>query len=324
MEPTITTLATTVAAKGFTGLMAGLIEKYFRNKTSALLGAKKDEVETDLRDHMEVVFEKCITTKTIINDTPVNLLEIYVDQRFGRKGTPDVVDQYNMVEMIKVSGKSFVLTGTGGGGKSFFMKYLWLSFLEDNGGRLPLFIEIRQINSSSTVNISDFLYHSVVRTGATISQRNFDRAIKAGEIILFLDGFDEIVPEKRVDAEYQIQQLRENNPKLTIVMTSRPDDRFSGWHQFQHIEVMPMLKKEAELLISRAQYDEPSKARLLKRIKTGLYESHESFLSTPLLAYMMLLTIARNPDIPNKMSAFYELAFEALYNRHDTAKGVVT
>jgi len=65
----------------------------------------------------------------------------------------------------------------------------------------------------------------------------------------------------------------------------------------------------------------PSKARLLKRIKEGLYESHESFLSNPLLAYMMLLTIARNPDIPNRMTAFYEMAFDALYHRHDTVKG---
>ena len=201
------------------------------------------------------------------------------------------------------------------------MKYLWLSFFENSGGRLPLFIEIRQINTSTTVNIRDFLYHSVIRTGASISQANFDKSIRQGEVILFLDGFDEIVPDKRRDAEIQIQQLRENNPRLTVVMTSRPDDRFAGWHQFEPVAVLPMLKKEAELLIERATYDEASKARLLKRIKAGLYESHESFLSNPLLAYMMLLTIARNPDIPNKMSAFYELAFDALYHRHDTVKG---
>ncbi|WP_417729677.1 NACHT domain-containing protein [Roseovarius sp.] len=320
MDPVnATTLATAVAAKGFQGLLASLFEKYIFRKGSSALGENRDIVRTDLRDHLHFVFDKCIMTKTILNDSPINLLSIYVDQRFKRRDA--FFDQYELIEDIRTNGSSVIITGIGGGGKSFFMRYLWISFFENSAGKIPLFIEIRQINTSKSVNIRDFLFHTVIRTGSTISQTNFDQSIKNGEIVIFIDGFDEIIPEKRRDAEIQIQQLRENNPNLVIVMTSRPDDRFGGWHQFEKVEVLPMSKEESEILIGRAIYDDLSKSRLLKRIKDGLYESHSSFLSNPLLAYMMLLTIARNPDIPNKMSAFYELAFDALYHRHDTMKG---
>ena len=59
---------------------------------------------------------------------------------------------------------------------------------------------------------------------------------------------------------------------------------------------------------------------LSKRGRAPPYDSHTSFLSSPLLSSIMLLTYEQFADIPNKMHIFYEQAFAALFRRHDAQK----
>lgn len=317
MTTPIETLAVSIATKTFSGLLSNLVSNYLLRNLKKITG-DAGSIGKDLRPHLEVTFEKCLNMKTIINDASVNMLSIYVEQRFKHKG--ENIDQYDLIDSIR-QGKSVVITGTGGGGKSMFMRYIWLSFFAHSEQKIPIFFDLRQVNSVTHENFTDYLYHSILQTKSKIDQNQFDQSISAGEFVLFLDGFDEITLEKREFIESEIIALKDNNPQLTIVVTSRPDDRFMGWHRFDNVDVSPLTKEDALLLIDRAIYDDTSKRRLHKRVKGGLFESHESFLSNPLLVYMMLLTIARNPDIPNKMHAFYEMAFDALYHRHDTSKG---
>lgn len=306
-----------IATNAFGGLFANLASSYVLSKGRSI-HVSKDVLQTNLRDHFQVTFSKCTKIKTILNDSPVDFLALYTDQNF--KIENKILDQYDVVDLIK-NGTSCCITGTGGGGKSMFVRYLWLSFLENSGGKIPFFLELRHLNSLSHDNLEDFIFHSIIATGSSIPQNSFKQAMKNGEFILMLDGFDEINVELRSKYEAQIINLKENNPKLAIVVTSRPDIRFSGWHQFHNAEVMPLKKDQVIALITKTEFNEDAKKSLLKKIKAGLYESHPSFLSNPLLASMMLFTISYNPDIPFRMFSFYEQAFEALYYRHDLTKG---
>jgi hypothetical protein len=62
------------------------------------------------------------------------------------------------------------------------------------------------------------------------------------------------------------------------------------------------------------------KNKFKNKLKSGLYEKHRSFLSTPLLATLMMLTFEQNANIPDKMHLFYLRAFETLFDKHDTYK----
>ncbi len=73
-------------------------------------------------------------------------------------------------------------------------------------------------------------------------------------------------------------------------------------------------------LLDKLDYDAGVKKRFIKKINGGLYESHQSFLSTPLLAILMLLIFEQNANIPDKMHLFYGKAFETLFHKHDAFK----
>ena len=68
-------------------------------------------------------------------------------------------------------------------------------------------------------------------------------------------------------------------------------------------------------LISKIDYDRDLKRHFIEQIYHHLYASHKSFLSSPLLATIMLLTYEYFAEIPNKMHIFYEQAFAALFRR---------
>jgi len=177
-----------ILANGFSGLLANLAASYIDRK-SRRIKSSVDVIKRDLEDHLSMSFRKCMNVKTILSDAASKTLEIYVDQTF-RVGSKDI-DQYEMVESIR-SGDSVLIIGEGGGGKSMFMRYLWLSYFEKSDGKIPFFLELRNLNSLTHRNISDFVYHSIMRTGSSIKQLEFIDALRDGEFILFLDGFDEI------------------------------------------------------------------------------------------------------------------------------------
>lgn len=305
-----------IVTNGFGGLLANLATEYLKRKNRQL-SVDEAQLKTDLSNNLEVAFQKCTKIKTIINDKPVDFLSIYVDQNFQCDSR--TIDQFDLIDRIR-DGESYIVTGTGGGGKSMFMRYLWLSYFEKSEGKIPFFLELRHLNTLTHSKIEDFIYHTIIQSRSNISQKNFISALNHGEFILFFDGFDEISLDMRDKVESWIIALKENNPKLTIVMTSRPMDRFRGWAGFNVTQVLPLSENQVSQLIDRAPFFSEDKKKLQVKIKQGLYKSHREFLSNPLLAYMMLVTISCNPDIPSKMHLFYEMAFEALFHRHDLTK----
>ena len=84
--------------------------------------------------------------------------------------------------------------------------------------------------------------------------------------------------------------------------------------------VCPMEERQVIELITKVEFDQNIKRQFLKSLRDGLYASHKSFLSSPLLCIMMLVTFEQTGHIPTKRHIFYERAFEALFFLHDTAK----
>jgi len=105
------------------------------------------------------------------------------------------------------------------------------------------------------------------------------------------------------------------------MVSSRPDQEFAGWSQFSVFKAKALTLSQACSLVDKLPYDEELKTKFIGDIKDGLFEKHQSFLSNPLLLSIMLLTYGHSADIPNKLSIFYNQAYEALFQRHDAMKG---
>lgn len=218
--------------------------------------------------------------------------------------------------------KHLIVAGTAGSGKSMLMRYLFLSLCKPGSGRIPLFVELRNLNSFETKDLMAFIHYSIIGPGGVITPEQFESGLKSGTFLLILDGFDEVDFDQRKNIEEQIFKIRSRFPELIIVISSRPDPdgRFEAWTNFHVVQVCPMDQRQVIKLIGKIDYDRKTKQLFAKELREGLFEKHQSFLSSPLLCIMMLVTFQQTGNFPNKRHIFYERAFEALFFLHDTAK----
>jgi hypothetical protein len=264
--------------------------------------------------------ERVSTVKTFANPAlPVSLIDHFVTTKLKTpKSKKTTIDQDDLIGKI-VTQARVVVSATAGYGKSMLMKYIALSLFENPRGRIPIFIELRHLNRVSTPNILTYINTAYRRT-SNVSIDVFKLGLQGGAFALLLDGFDELNHELRTSIEEQILELARSYPKCSIVVSGRPDDKFLSWRTFEVLKICPMAKPQVVELINKLEYDRGTKRRFIAKINKGLFESHESFLSTPLLAILMLLTFEENANIPDKMHLFYSKAFDTLFHKHDAMK----
>lgn len=273
----------------------------------------------DYQAYLEDTNERVSTFKTFANPTtPVSVLDHFVTVRFQQKGRKATFNQDDIIEKL-IRPARIVISATAGFGKSMVMRYIALSLYEAPRGRVPLFLELRHLNRVTTTDLLTFI-HTTYRRVSDIQIESLKQGLQAGAFVLLLDGFDELNHDLRPVVEAQILDLAREFPKCSIVVSGRPDDRFLSWRSFSTMKINPMSKEQAVELITRLDYDSGVKKRFIGKIKKGLFETHESFLSTPLLAILMLLTYEQNANIPDKIHLFYGKAFETLFHKHDALK----
>jgi hypothetical protein len=315
-EPNINEIAASVI-QGQVNNAIGAVSKAFKAAVTKILEVMKK----DLTKYTATKIKKCSYVRTpIINrDHSVNIHDIYVQTRLKVKS--QIVRDDNFISTL-AHNDSVVVAGSAGSGKSMFMRYLFLKQCSVKHSKIPLFFELRDINSSEKKNLQEFLYYNLIGSSATISESQFLESLKAGVFSLILDGFDEIHHTDRKEIESQIRKMRDQCPELQIIISSRPDpeSRLDTWQAFRSVHVEPMEQPQSIELIDRLEYDAKVKEKFLKEIKGRLFQTHKTFLSNPLLCIMMLVTFEQTGHIPTKRHVFYERAFDALFLLHDTAK----
>lgn len=270
-------------------------------------------------DFLEETNERVSTFKTFANPTtPVALLDHFVTTKLKTRSGQSVYDQDELIDKLAKKAR-VVISATAGYGKSMLMRFIALSLYENPRGKIPLFVELRHLNRMKSPDLISYI-HGNYKRNSSIEMENFQIGLKSGMFVFILDGFDELNHEIRPLIEAQILEISRTFALNSIVVSGRPDDRFLSWRTFTVSKIQPMDKLQVVELINKLEYDRGTKKRFISKINTGLYDTHESFLSTPLLAILMLLTYEENANIPDKMHLFYSKAFETLFHKHDAMK----
>ncbi|MBB4860114.1 hypothetical protein HNO88_003455 [Novosphingobium chloroacetimidivorans] len=271
-------------------------------------------------DHLQTTFSKCYKIKTLIyRDEPVELLSQYVSIKL-QKGRSKVTDNYLIEKLDEY--KNIIVQGSGGSGKTMFMKYLALSRFENPRGRIPIFVELRTIDYASGKSLEQLVYEDSASKKSRLSFEQFEKALSAGIFLIVLDGLDEVDPQHREKMHRQIMKMPERYPENVLILSSREDPALDGWTQFYNFSVLPLDKRQVSSVIRKIEFDKAIKQKFLKDLGSGLYEKHQSFLTNPLLATIMLLRYDQFGNASHKIHIFYDQAFEALFFKHDISKGV--
>jgi hypothetical protein len=231
------------------------------------------------------------------------------------------IHESGFIEEIETN-KRVVVSGMAGSGKSTFCRSIFLELIENPRGIFPIFIELRHLNSESEKSLFDFVLETLSDIEPTFSKIQLEHSLKLGKVLLIFDGFDEINNDKRDLYEKEIVSIAGRYHNIMIMVSSRPDDRFTSWDEFFCYNILPLDKEKAKSLIAKLNYDRKVKLQFLAALDADLYDKHISFSRNPLLLTMMLLTYEQIAEIPNKIHLFYEQAFLTLFNKHDSLKSL--
>ncbi len=256
------------------------------------------------------------TRSFFIRDNPKPLYQFY--EPIGIKSENFKLEQANIKDTLKVNSRVLIL-GTGGAGKSILLKHFLLDSLKENY-KVPIFIELRDSNYKDQ-KILDLI---------TVALKNFEldtddeylvRALEEGHFVIFLDGLDEVKNSLRSDLIKDIEDFSKLYDKCAYIIPTRPDDKINEFELFTFFHTLPLTLEQSVSLVSKLPAEDEIKEKFILDLKSGLFEKHNSFLSNPLLLSIMMLTYGFSADIPNKLSIFYNQAYEALFQRHDALKG---
>ena len=305
-------------------VIAKIIENNIEKVCSKVAAFTKDQLQktkidfnVGFKNYLEKSFDKYSKIKTLIyRYSPKYIYDFFEPNDLMFK--ENSINSANTDDLLDIS-RYLIIEGTGGIGKSMLMKHLFLSSLE-NGDKIPVFIELREINNFEG-DLVDFIWHSMNVLGFNYVKEHFIYAIESGQFIFLLDGFDEISSNSSQNVFKQIDEMCDRYAENHYIISSRPSpDEFIGFQRFSILKAQPLTKKQAIQLVTNLEYDTDLKSKFLEDLEKSLFDKHGDFASNPLLLNIMLLTYDNYAEIPEKLHIFYAQAFETLYLKHDATK----
>lgn len=265
-----------------------------------------------------VVEKYCRARTFFIRDEPRFLEDFYVPASIIKRERIRI-PKAGLRDLGEVARRTIVM-GSGGSGKTVFMRHLLLDAIQ-TGERYPVFIELRQLNDKSEVDLERMVVEFMQEHNFPLGAEFALQSLHDGLLVVLLDGFDEVISDKRKHLEREIRRLGTKSASQ-IIVSSRKDSHLEGWDNFSTVSIAPLELEEACELIEKIPFHGEGgiKVKFIERLRGGVFASHQYFLSNPLLLSIMLLTYGDSADIPSKFSSFYEQAYSALYQKHDALK----
>lgn len=299
-------------------------------------GIKQDPVEhiSPFKNYIDKAVSYYSTKKTLMYaEKPHPFYDLYVcnDIKYhkyriiGTKDTKhDITISEATVKKLEDESKYIIIEGIGGIGKSMFLTHLFLSFAQESeySDAAPLFLSLKDYKGT-TDNIIDFIWESICEYDPDITRKAIIEALQNKQLILLLDGLDEIPSSARESFESDLEAFIKSYSGNTIIMTSRPIyNSFVSFSKFSVFDIQPLSKAQALALVDKLEFwDDIAKKNFMQALDSKLYHSHYQFASNPLLLTIMLMTYSSFGEVPAKMHVFYTKAYETMARLHDASKG---
>ncbi|MCQ2470553.1 MAG: NACHT domain-containing protein [Clostridia bacterium] len=274
--------------------------------------------------YSEIAYKSHNDVKTLVSRDTLRHIKgvdsIYVSVGVNHEKLGEFSTEH-VVKLFLNLGNHIVIQGTTGAGKTMLMKYLFLEAVEEES-YIPLFIRLNRISEQQADNISikELVYLSIGEFCDDVSVTEFKYNLDKGKYLFLFDGFDEIAETHLKKASIAINDFCKKYPDNPCVVTSRAGMDMSQFLHFESVQMMPLNKEQAIELASKLGMDDEKTKEFCKQLDKGVFYKHREFAENPLLLSMMFLTFLENGSVPERIVDFYDRAYNALYNNHDSFK----
>ncbi len=220
-----------------------------------------------------------------------------------------------------------IIAAFGGMGKSMLMRHFLLTAIRDHitYRKIPVFVQLKDYTKGSSYSdLFSFIYDSSVLLASSFSRQEFKHLLSEGDILILLDGLDELGSAYQTSFERALNHFIDLFPKCQYIMSSRPFTDFVSFERFTTLRVSAFSNRQSLELIEKLEFrpdDKSIKEKFVDALNNGLFESHHSFVSNPLLLTIMMMTFDQIAEVSPRMHIFYHDAYAVLAQRHDASKG---
>jgi len=252
-------------------------------------------------------------------------LDIYFQPQRVRLGDNEHVEKFELEKIFDIGKKHIALLGQVGSGKTTSLKYLCQSLLYNEGlfsSQLcyPVVIKLNEFNSLSRENeySKNILFNSLIKIlGIKFDFQNLDeRAIEnlkevvvidflnENNILLLLDGFDEIIHRTRRDVVIgEFDRLITNVKLSRIILTSRLSDFKYSFSNLSIYELCPLSDEQIFTFANRWLESIHQANIFVEKIKNSPF--YDTAIRPLTIAHLCAI-FERNGNIPEKPKTVYK------------------
>ena len=296
-------------------------------------------VKQEVRKRKQKPEEKTEKKETIKDEIDTEEIEDYTLERKVELSIGDALSDDNNNHMV--------ILGNPGIGKSCLLQYIALKASAYEGESLgiekqllPVLIPLREYPKFGEKKmLKDFIFYYIQKRICFLSENVLESFLEKNLFFFLLDGLDEVVSEsQRIDVSRQVEQFMAQNPKMKIVLTSRP----AGYKpaaligSIPHFELADFNDDEIkEFLVKWFTFLDKIEEEKFDMVET---EKKAYDLADIILKREKILRLARNPllltilvlihrvgkKLPQRRAEFYDLAVRTISGTWETWKNLET
>jgi len=207
--------------------------------------------------------------------------------------------------------------GGPGIGKSTFLRKVGLEALKGNQGNyqhrlIPVFLELKKFKELE-INIQALIEKEFEICGFPDVQKNVSKKLKTGELLILLDGLDEVPTENRENVIENIQDFVDQHKQNRFILSCRTAARTTSLNRFTNIEVAEFDDQQIQDFIGHwfgleADQEAETAKNFWQLLTQSEYQAAKNLAHTPLLLTFLCLTYRRTFSFPTNRSSLYERA----------------